>query len=247
MDYTAALVRENERFGELVRDADPAVQVPTCPGWSLVQLTRHLGRGHRWAAQIISDRETGYLDPRAVRDGKPPKEPDAAAAWLRGSAQAVVDAVSEAGPDTPVWTFLGPRPAEWWIRRRLHEATVHRADAALALDADYELSADLAADAISEWLDIVTAQRGSAVLTPGSAVHLSAVDAPVGSSGDWLILGEADGVSWSHSADGADVTLRGSTLHLLLALVRRRSVAAGGIEVSGAEAVWSEWLDHTPF
>lgn len=247
MDYAAALVRESERFGELVRHADPAEQVPTCPGWSLEQLMRHVGRGHRWAAQIITDRATSYLDPRAVRDGKPPREPGEAVAWLLGSAHAVVDAVAGVGPDTPVWTFLGPRPAAWWIRRRLHEATVHRADAALALDASYELSASLSADAISEWLDIVTARRGSVVLAPGRSMHLSAVDAPPGASGDWLIRGETDGASWSHVPEHGDVTLRGSTLDILLALVRRRSAAAGGIEVTGDEAVWSEWLDHTPF
>ena len=49
-------------------------------------------------------------------------------------------------------TFLGPKAASWRLRR-LHEATVHRADAAIALGAPYQLSAELAADGITEWLD----------------------------------------------------------------------------------------------
>ena len=57
--------------------------------------------------------------------------------WLRGGPQAILDAVAEVGPDTPVWTFTGPRPASWWIRRREHEVLVHRADAALALGPDF--------------------------------------------------------------------------------------------------------------
>ena len=56
--------------------------------------------------------------------------------WLRSGPRLLLDAVDATGPQTPVWTFLGPRPAAWWIRRRLHETLVHRADAALALGAE---------------------------------------------------------------------------------------------------------------
>ena len=132
-------MRQNELLGELVGGADPAAPVPTCPGWNLSQLVRHVGRGDRWAAQIISDRVDHYLDPRTVRDGKPPAEPEALVPWLNDSPRTLLEAVAAAGEDTPVWTFIGPRPAAWWVRRRLHESTVHRADAALALGLDYDL------------------------------------------------------------------------------------------------------------
>ena len=61
--------------------------VSTCPGWTLKQLFRHVGRGNRWAAQIIAERRTEALDPRDVRDGKPPDDPDAAIDWLNDGAQ----------------------------------------------------------------------------------------------------------------------------------------------------------------
>ena len=121
---------------------------------------RHVGRGDRWAAQIVADRVDHYLDPRTVESGKPPADPDEAIVWLHGGAQRLIDAVEHVGAETPVWTFLGSRPAYWWVRRRLHEATVHRADAALALRLDYTLTPELAADAISEWLERVAAQAG---------------------------------------------------------------------------------------
>ena len=133
MDFRAALLEQTRAFGDLIGTADPATPVPTCPDWTLKQLFRHVGRGNRWAAQIITDRRSEPLDPRDVRDGKPPDDPDAAIDWLNGGAQLIIDAVDRVGSDARVWTFLGPRPAGWWIRRRLHEATVHRADAALAL------------------------------------------------------------------------------------------------------------------
>jgi hypothetical protein len=41
---------------ELARiiDGDLERPVPTCPGWTFRQLATHVGRGHRWAAQIVS-------------------------------------------------------------------------------------------------------------------------------------------------------------------------------------------------
>jgi uncharacterized protein (TIGR03083 family) len=250
MDYAAALIEQNGLFGALITGADDSVPVPTCPGWNLQQLTRHVGRGHRWAGQIVRDRMDQALDPRQVRNGKPPAEPDGALEWLRGSARDVLDAVSEAGPDTPVWTFLGPKPASWWIRRRLHEETVHRADAAIALGAEFGLDAELAADAISEWLDLATS--GLVKADPdfdgaGHSVHLHATDGDLGTSGEWLIRGGGSGPTWEHGHAKASVAVRGPVVDLMLAVFRRRSAAELDVEVLGEAEVWSSWLARTAF
>jgi hypothetical protein len=52
-------------------------------------------------------------------------------------------------------SFFGPRPATLWLRRTLHDTTVHYADAALATGTAFEVAPDLAADAISEWLALL--------------------------------------------------------------------------------------------
>jgi len=153
MDYAAALTGQNQELSELLRDGDWSVPVPTCPGWTLLQLLRHVGRGDRWAAQIITDRADTSLDPRLVREGKPPADAPGAVRWLSQGPLILLAAVEDTGPSTEVSTFTGPKPAAWWTRRRLHEATVHRADAAIALGVPYKLSAELAADGISEWLE----------------------------------------------------------------------------------------------
>jgi uncharacterized protein (TIGR03083 family) len=248
MDYAAALLEQNELFGRLIRDADPSAPVPTCPDWTIQQLFRHVGRGHRWAAQIVRDRVEDYLNPRTVRDGKPPGDQDGAIEWLHGSARAVVDAVADVGHDTPVWTFLGPRPAAWWVRRRLHEATVHRADAALALGVPYELEVSLAADGISEWLDRLAAEQWSgrpAPLDPGVTLHLHATDDP-GSPGEWMIRSDEDGIAWEHGHGRGTTAVRGRTVDLLLALLRRRSAAETEVRTLGDEQVWTNWLQRTP-
>ena len=251
MDYAAAFLDENRAFGEVIRSGDPSTPVPTCPGWSLSQLFRHVGRGDRWAAQIIADRADHFLDPRSVEGGKPPSDPDEAIAWLHGGAQRLIDTVEQTGLDTPVWTFLGLRPAYWWVRRRLHEATVHRVDAALALGRDYTLAPELAADGIGEWLERVASQAGrdgaALPLEDGSSVHLHATDPGLGAAGEWTIRADGGHITWSHDHDKGAVALRGGALDLLLAIVRRVPVADTDIAVFGDTAVWQNWLDQTPF
>jgi uncharacterized protein (TIGR03083 family) len=250
VDFRAALLDQTREFGDLIGSADASTPVPTCPEWTLRQLFRHVGRGNRWAAQIIAERRMETLDPREVRDGKPPDDPDGATDWLNGGVQLILDAVDRVGPQTQVWTFLGPRAAGWWIRRRLHEATVHRADAAMALGLDYELSPELAADAISEWIERVSveAKPHSPPLDRGRTVHLHATDDGLGPTGEWTITSdEHDGISWSHDHGKGDVALRGPAKGLLLAVVRRATVAESGIELFGDAAVWDSWLARTPF
>ncbi|MBX7449426.1 maleylpyruvate isomerase family mycothiol-dependent enzyme [Mycolicibacterium sp. 3033] len=248
MDFRAALLEQTRAFGDLIRTADPATPVPTCGDWTLKQLFRHVGRGNRWAAQIILERRNQELDPREVRDGRPPDDPDAAADWLMAGAELISNAIDRVGPETRVWTFVGPRPAGWWIRRRLHEATVHRADAALALGAPFELSPDLAADALSEWIDRATEDRRRApALDRGNSIHLHATDTDLGPTGEWMIVHDEEGLWWSHDHGKGSVALRGPAKDLLLAIVRRVSTADAGLEVHGDTTVWDAWLDRTPY
>ena len=251
IDYPAALLEQNRLLGELIRASDPTTPVPSCPGWTLQQLMRHVGRGDRWAAQMISDRATTGLDPRQVRDGKPPDDLGGAIEWLHGSARAVPDAVNRTGTDIPIWTFLGPRPSAWWIRRRLHESTVHRADAALALGIGYRLDAALAADGVSEWLDLfagMSARSSQQPLADGVRLHLHGTDPEPDTGGEWTVEGIGNSVSWSTGhTDGAAVALRGPSVGLLLALTRRQAPDEAGVELLGDTAIWTNWLASTPF
>lgn len=248
MDFRAALLEQTRAFGELIRSADPATPVPTCGEWTLKQLYRHVGRGNRWAAQIISERRNQPLDPREVRDGRPPEDPDAAAQWLDRGAQMIIDAVDHVGSDARVWTFVGPRPAGWWIRRRVHETAVHRADAALALGAEFELPTDFAADGLSEWIELATVdKRHPPALDRGQSIHLHATEEKLGPTGEWTIAHDDDGLWWAHSHNKSSVALRGPVNALLIATVRRKTAAEAGLEVLGDATVWDGWLERTPF
>jgi uncharacterized protein (TIGR03083 family) len=168
---------------------------------------------------------------------------------LNNGAQLILDAVDRVGPQTRVWTLVGPRPCGWWIRRRLHEATVHRADAALALGLDYDLSPELAADGISEWVELMTVQAGPQAppLPRGQTLHLHATDQGLGPTGEWTIVNDEEGLGWSHEHGKGDVAVRGPANDLLLAIVRRRTAADSGVDILGDTTVWDRWLEYTPF
>jgi len=248
VDFRAALLDQTRVFGDLIRSTDPSTPVATCPGWTLKQLFVHVGRGNRWAAQIIADRRTSELDPRQVRDGKPPDDPDAAIDWLNEGAQLLIDAVDVVGSER-VWTFIGPRPAGWWIRRRLHEMAVHHADAALAVGVEFDPEPELAADGVSEWIELMTVQanRQSPPVDRGRTLHLHATDDGLGPTGEWTIVNDDDGVSWSHNHAKGDVAVRGPARDLLLAITRRRMATDLGLDMFGDSAVWDQWLTRTQF
>ena len=241
------MTAQNQELGELLRDADWSLPVPTCPGWTLLQLLRHVGRGDRCAAQIITDRADASLDPRVVRDGKPPADVAGAIQWLSQSPLILLAAVEDIGRRTEVSTFTGPKPAAWWTRRRLHEATVHRADAAIALGAPYELPAELAADGISEWLDRLADQQAlgqQPSLPAGASLALRATD-PGLTENTWTVLGGPGGLHWHGRLVSTDLALSGPATDLLLALLRRPPAEDTGISMQGDTALWHSWLAQT--
>ncbi|MCW1959058.1 MAG: maleylpyruvate isomerase N-terminal domain-containing protein [Mycobacterium sp.] len=250
MDFQATLIAENGAFAALFHDADLSTPVPSCPEWTLEHLMRHVGRGDRWCAQIVAERSSENIDPRTVSDGKPPTDPAGRVGWLHDGAHRLIDAVAQTGADTPVWTFLGPRPSAWWIRRRLHETAVHRADAALALGIPFEIDPAVAADGITEYLErvVIRGEHGDdPPLADGQSLHLHATDTGLGAAGEWTLVGAPHGIAFEHGHAKSTTALRGSARDLLLAIVRRGESADLGLEIFGEPDVWDTWLARTPF
>jgi uncharacterized protein (TIGR03083 family) len=183
---------------ELARiiDGDLERPVPTCPGWTFRQLATHLGRGRRWAAQIVATRAATPIPMREVADGKLPQDPAQHAAWLNAGADRVIEAVTAAGSDL-VWTLAGLGPASFWARRRAHEAAVHLADAQLAAGLGVDLAPEFAADGVDEWLARIAAGTGgtadpagtqaSDLRGDGQSLHFHATDPGLSGAGEWLV------------------------------------------------------------
>ncbi|MFE9775707.1 maleylpyruvate isomerase family mycothiol-dependent enzyme [Streptomyces sp. NPDC005931] len=247
------------RFGTLLTSgADLSATVPTCPAWTLEELVRHVGQALRWVELLVRTRATEDVPIDRVPGSEGPEaRGDATAldAWLADSAASAVAALREAGPGTRVWSWSGDLTAGFWARRMTHELVVHHADAVLAAGRPVEpVAADLAADAVDEWLEIVRfVQRAlpdgpaKELRVPGTSLHLHATDTDPGLNAEWLIELGDEGVTWRRGHEKATVALRGPLTVLLLAFYRRMPLDGPGLEVLGDREVLEFWLERTAF
>ena len=256
--YGQALVDQTAQFAETVRGAPADAPVPTCPGWTVGQLVEHLGQTQYWVASIVEKRVS---DPAQlpVSSAALPADQDAWASWLAEAASLLAAACLDAGADAPVWNPAGDGRSgtRFWLRRILCETIIHRADAASAAGVAYQLDAELAADAITDHLAMMTspawaAQRpdsAGALRGSGQTLHLHAGDEPgLGEAGEWFVERGAEGATWQHGHGDADVTVRGPATTLLLVLTRRRSIPSArddGLQTSGDLDLLTHWVDHT--
>jgi uncharacterized protein (TIGR03083 family) len=249
--YFAEIRASAARLADIVAAHDPDLPVPTCPDWTLSQLATHVGRVHRWAAEIVTTRATERVPFDSVPDGKYPAAAADRAAWIIAGASRVISAVV-AADDEPVWAFGRQAPASFWARRQAHETAMHRIDAEIAVGRAALLDAHLAADGIDEWLGTVTSPRYRGredvieALPAGATLHLRA---EVGEPDDaeWVIRSTGDGLSFQRGPGQGDVSVSGPADRLLLALVRRARADDAALAVTGDATLFSGWLAGTPF
>ena len=108
--YAAEITASTAALAALIDREDLAQPVPSCPDWTLRQLATHVGRAHRWAAEIVRTRSTEFIPFRSVPDGRFPDDPAQRPGWLTAGAERLTSEVSAAGSD-PVWAFGTHRPA----------------------------------------------------------------------------------------------------------------------------------------
>jgi uncharacterized protein (TIGR03083 family) len=252
--YVAEIEASTTGLAEILAEYDPGLPIPTCPEWTLRQLVTHVGRAHRWAAEITRTRSQAFIPFRQVPDGRLPDDRAEQCTWLRAGAARIVDAVREAGSDV-VWSFTGLTPAGFWLRRMAHETLVHRADAQLAAGAEPEpvIDAEVAADAIDEWLMLLTggfagdSGERTKALPVGASLHIHATDGELGGSGEWMIRHDAGGLTVEPGHGKGDAALTGPAARLLLVLLRRRPVSDPAVTVFGDGTVVDGWLASTAF
>lgn len=248
--YYDGVTEATARLAGVVAEADETLPIPTCPDWTLRQLTTHVGRAQRWAAEIVARRSAQAVPLREVPDGRLPDDPAARPDWLTAGAARLTESVRAGGSDL-VWTLTGGGPASFWGRRMAHETGIHSADAVLAAGRGYDSPADLAADGISEFLGfraLVPGDVAQPLPAEGQTLHLHATDPGLdGGLGEWLVTRTADGLSVRAGHAKADVAVRGPAATLHLVIMRRLPVTSPGVEVLGDAALFDYWLAHTAF
>jgi uncharacterized protein (TIGR03083 family) len=172
--WLAALRAEAPAFRTAVLEAGPAAPVPSCPEWTVGQLTGHLTRQYQWVNSHVG---------RGVTT--PPDElrapgPDTATAEEFDAAFAdLLTRFDVLDPEMPAWNWAPQaKKVAFWQRRMAHETAIHRWDAQMAAVGLTEpLEAKLAADVVSEVLDtLLPAGRGRRPADRLGMVALSATD-----------------------------------------------------------------------
>jgi uncharacterized protein (TIGR03083 family) len=230
--------------------ADLTVQVPTCPGWNVSQLARHVDGGQRWARDIVATRASEPPSDVALRDlsGAANDDADVVCASLTEAAAALRATLAEAGPEAQMWCPVDGGGSAFYARRFAYEIAMHRADAATALGVEYTLDRDVAADAIDEWMELGCLPFHFDVhpwmrelLAPGRTIGLHATD----TDAHWLLDLTGDVIAWRRTDERAAAEIRAPVTDLLLAVYRRRPVS--GPDVTGDAALVDFWLERVAF
>lgn len=250
--YREAIARETRRFAAVVQEADSASAVPSCPDWTLADLTRHVGALQRWFAALLTQRVQEPPRSRDVELGLP-EDPRDYPGWVAAGEPAVAAVLRDTDPEAAMWAWGEDRHARFWARRMLFETLVHRVDAEQAVGLPAHIDPALAADGVDEFLvnlpyaglfaPGVTELRGD-----GEMLAFRSTDTGGAAGEEWRVRLDPDGFRLVERAhDEATVAVHGSAADLLLLLYGRRSYQEPGYRVTGRTAVLDNWFAHTSF
>ena len=152
IDYHAAILTESTRFAALIGDTDQTAPVPSCPGWSVADLTWHLLEVQYFWASIVAD----LLDtPETVTELVRPPDADLTDLFDVQTTR-LVDALQSHGVAETCWSWHAEGHSVGWVaRRQAHEALIHRVDAELAHGGEFTVDPTLATDGVDEVLDVM--------------------------------------------------------------------------------------------
>jgi uncharacterized protein (TIGR03083 family) len=196
-----------------VAERDLTADVPSCPGWTVTDLVRHVTEVylHKTEAMRLAD----WPDPWPPDlSGEPP------IAGLERSYAELTAEFAARSPGDKAATWHGPdQTVGFWIRRMAQETVIHRIDAELAVGEPVaEIADDLAVDGIDELLQLFLAygsQQWAEYFaptleeTPGHTVAVRV------EGGSWLVSTSSDGVEVAGKDADADAVISGSPAAVL--------------------------------
>jgi uncharacterized protein (TIGR03083 family) len=209
------LASDHARLRAVAGVADLTVAVPSCPGWTLADLVRHVGEVylHKVECMRLNSHPEPW-PPAGLADEDPLELYDRAYAALTAE-------FATRDPDSPAFTWYGPdQTVGFWIRRMAQETVIHRIDAELAAGVDRApVPDDLALDGIDEFL-VAFVEYGSRTWPDEYSDVLATADGrsvlAETSGAAWLIRPTPDEVQVRVSdIDGADATVAGKPPALL--------------------------------
>jgi len=237
--FLACLADDYARL-RAVAETDLDAAVPSCPGWSVADLTRHVAEVYLHKSAIMRDgAEPEPWPPADCATAAPIPLLDRAYAQL-------VDEFAGRSPQDSALTWYAPdQSVGFWIRRMAQETVIHRIDAELGTGQPVTpVPADLAVDGIDELLKVFVAYsvaewgdyftdilagspgRTYTVRTDGAVWRVR--------TGPGLFAVE-DGADDDADDDAADVTVSGPPTAVLRWMWNRESAGEpSGVTVEGA-------------
>jgi uncharacterized protein (TIGR03083 family) len=241
MDVDAAidvLAAQGRLLGDAARKAGTDAPVPSCPGWTVGDLVRHMGLVHRWAtANVVA--AGPYVEESGIEAALTYPRDEDLDDWLREGLRALTQTLDATPDEQPCWTFFGGETGRrFWIRRQLHETAVHRMDAELAAVLPLSpLPTDIAVDGIDELLTgFVPRPRSRLRSQQPWAVAVQPVDVHKA----WTVRVSAEPPVTVRDLLPADATVRGPANDLYAFLWNRRT---DGVTVEGDPAIAGRWRD----
>jgi uncharacterized protein (TIGR03083 family) len=220
---------------------DLEAPVPSCPGWNVANVVRHVGGVHQWAAIAV---RSGGPDRPEFPDISDDLQGTALLDWAEVRAAELLASLAEADPDAGAWTFGPPRTVRFWLRRQAHETSVHAWDAGNAVGKPLAISPDVAADGLAEFLEVMLGRMVKRVPAPwtGQTVHFHRTDG----EGEWLATLGPDGAVTVEQRHGkGELAVRASALDLLLWATNR--IGSGRVELLGDAALADRWRSELAF
>ncbi len=229
IDQPTVISIEAEIISRIVRSCDLTTPVGHLGRWKVRDVVAHLGGVHRWATRIVASRSIdGPSFTKSKLDG--PELCD----WFDAGTEMLLETFGATDRESACPNF-NPGSANtvaWWVRRQMHETTVHRWDIERALDCTTAIAPAVAADGIDEFLDVFIRTRGKQTLN--APLRLSSTDPPR----SWTLTpAEKPGrIDIDIDIDGAadpDAELTGLPEDLLLLLWGRLSLVETNLRITG--------------
>ncbi len=240
-EHIEALRRDGGQLSAAAARAGLDTAIPTCPGWTMRDLLRHVGDVHRWAAAHVAERRTEPI--RDIEDiaGALPDDADLLD-WYREGHASLVGTLEAAAPDVVCWSFLpAPSPLAFWARRQAHETAIHRADAESALGEPAPFDPGFATDGIDELLIGFFGRPVSERLpVEPHSLHLRSTN----TADDWVVHVGPEGTTARRGAGpdgGADCSVTGGASELYLLLWNRSG--PDGLDVRGNASALTSWRE----
>jgi len=222
-DFLRQLDRDSSALLASMVDAEPAAEVPSCPGWSLSDLLSHLAQGFQHKIQVL---RTGVRP-----EPWPPESPGSlwrapVLDFLETSSADLLSELRIREPDQPCWTWYPEdQTVGFWARRMTHETVVHRWDAENSVRQLTPIDAAIAVDGIDELLVVFLSGDWSDDPQPPPFGDVDVVAGPI----RWRVSLTADAVgvrrsrTFTRNTPTAEAQLEGPEQTLLLSLWGRRT------------------------